>query len=112
MKNGACQSCLGIGIVLIYDLIRLFCISVYIMNTHSQDAESIFCCRSTFTPKPALLDTVVEQKKPKEIEYLPGEKLLISLKKQKEKTPKVPKAPRNRDIERITKSMSRVLTRF
>ena len=79
------------------------------MNTHSQDAESIFCCRSTFTPKPALLDTVVEQKKPKEIEYLPGEKLLISLKKQKEKAPKV---PRDRDIERITKSMSRVLTRF
>ena len=84
------------------------------MNTHSQDAESIFCCRSKFTPKPVitLLTPTIEQKKYKEIEYLPGEKLLLSLGKQEKVKVSKGNNDKDLDIERITKSMRRVLTRF
>jgi hypothetical protein len=79
------------------------------MFCHSQDVQSIFSCQTKFTPKPVItLLPIVEPKKNKEIEYLPGEKLLLSLGKQKK--PKVSKG--NIDLDRITKSMSRVLISF
>lgn len=83
------------------------------MPTHCQDAESIFSCRSTFTPKPVIsLFKTVEPKKIKEVVYLPGEKLLISLSAQEKKHKSKVSSVENIDVERITKSMRRVLTRF
>jgi hypothetical protein len=74
--------------------------------------NSIFKCKSTFTPKVviSLNDTIpesVKQERQKggEIEYLPGEKLLISLAKQQKKKPAQEKV----DVERLTKSLRRVI---
>ena len=79
------------------------------MNTHSNDPDTVFCCQSYFVPKPviSLQDTIPEtvkeeKKKDKGIVYLPGEKLLLSLKPKKKPL----------DIDRITKSLSRLLTEF
>lgn len=82
------------------------------MKTHADDAENIFCCKSTFRPKVviSLQDNVPElvkqeRKKAGGIEYLPGERLLIQLGKKA----KVKETP---DINRITKSLQRVLLNF
>lgn len=80
------------------------------MNTHSYDPTSVFCCRSSFTPKPVitLLDPIPEsvkeeRKKDKGFVYLPGERLLLSLSKQK------PKAKIPLDVDRLSESLNRVL---
>ncbi len=80
------------------------------MNTHSYDPVSVFCCRSSFTPKTVitLLDPIPEsvkeeRKKDKGIVYLPGERLLLSLSKKKPKT----KTPL--DVDRLSESLNRVL---
>ena len=82
------------------------------------ERDTIFTCRSSFTPyvppkeEISLQDHVPEsvkeeKKKDNGIEYLPGERLLIKLakqrKKEKGKTPK-PKL----DIDRVSKSLARI----
>jgi hypothetical protein len=81
-----------------------------------RDVESIFTCRSAFTPVPkaepiSLQDHIPEsvkeeRKKDGGVEYLPGERLLIKLGKQKKKA-----APKL-DVDRISKSLSRLLKDF
>ena len=83
--------------------------------------HDIFTCRSSFTPfvpPPAMVslqdhipDIVREErKKNNDIEYLPGEKLLLQLNKEKRKNKK--KQGHNIDIDRIQESLNRVLKVF
>ena len=83
--------------------------------------HDIFTCRSSFTPfvpPPAMVslqdhipDIVREErKKNNDIEYLPGEKLLIKLNKEKRKNKK--KQGHNIDIDRIQKRLTSVLKVF
>jgi hypothetical protein len=79
-----------------------------------QEPENYFTCRSSFIPyEPpkeliSLQDHIPEsvkeeKKKDNDIQYLPGERLLIKLGKQQMKQkPKI-------DVDRISKSLSRVL---
>jgi hypothetical protein len=82
------------------------------MNTHTDNnVRSIFTCRSISIPKVviSLADNIPESvkvEKKKGYEFLPGEKLLISLAKQKKKS----KKKKDIDVDRISKSMSRVLS--
>jgi hypothetical protein len=80
------------------------------------EKHSIFTCRSSFTPyvppeeRISLQDHVPEsikeeKKKCDGVVYLPGERLLIQLAKQRRKKDKI-------DMTRITQSMSRVLSTF
>ena len=85
------------------------------MNTHSYNPPSIFGCKSNFTPKPIISitntipETVKEERrKDNGIVYLPGEKLLLSLSKQKAKQ-KAKQKVKQPDVDRITKSLNRVL---
>ena len=86
------------------------------------EKENIFTCRSSFTPYITPQEIILlqdhvpqsvkeERKKDGGIEYLPGERLLIKLakqrKKEKGKTPK----PRL-DVDGVAKSLSRVLSTF
>jgi hypothetical protein len=102
--------------LIVFDLMAFF------TSTDLPERESIFTCRSSFTPYVppqeiiSLQDHVPqsvkeEKKKDGDIEYLPGERLLIKLakqrKKEKGKTPK----PRL-DVDRVAKSLSRVLSTF
>jgi hypothetical protein len=75
--------------------------------------ENTFTCRSSFSPyvppveQISLEDNIPEsvkeeRKKSNGIEYLPGEKLLIQIAKQRKKA-------RTIDVDRISKSLSRVL---
>lgn len=97
------------------------------MNIHQDDQVSAFFnCHSQFTPyrepEPEGLADVEpeiykqERKKAKGIQYLPGEKLLIKLAKEnKKKNAKAKKKVVERkvlrsDIDRISESMSRVLS--
>ena len=85
------------------------------------DTDSIFRCRSSFTPyvpeeKLSMDDHIPEsvkeeRKKKGQVEYLPGERLLIKLGKQREKE-KNSNAVSNKsiDVDRITQSLSRVLS--
>lgn len=78
------------------------------------EIENAFTCRSSFTPyvppveQISLQDHIPEsvkeeKKKDGGVEYLPGERLLIKIGKQRQKaSPKV-------DVQRISKSLSRVL---
>ncbi len=83
------------------------------MQCHNQNEQSCyFSTRSDFKPyvSPiALGQTQAEPKKKEPPKYLPGERLLIKLgtdrKKEKKKNDDV-------DIDRITKSLSRVLAGF
>jgi hypothetical protein len=89
------------------------------------DTNSIFRCRSSFTPyspapkeKLSMDDHIPEsvkkeRKKKGEVEYLPGERLLIKLGKQREKEKKNNTASnKSVDVDRITESLSRVLSNF
>ena len=105
-------------------------IMAFFSHREPTERESIFTCRSSFTPyvppeeKISLQDHIPqsvkeERKKDDGIEYLPGERLLIKLGKQREKNhlkkKKVSKSLTRKetvDIDRITQSMSRVLSTF
>ena len=88
--------------------------------------DNIFTCKSNFTPyippaeKISLQDKIPdsvkeEKKKNKGVEYLPGERLLIQLHKQRKKENKREDKERedrrenNMDVDRITSSLSRIL---
>ena len=90
-------------------------------HIHQDNVHDIFTCRSSFTPfvpPPAMVslqdhipDIVREErKKNNDIEYLPGEKLLIKLNKEKRKNKK--KQGHNIDIDRIQKRLTSVLKVF
>jgi hypothetical protein len=90
-------------------------------HIHQDNVNDIFTCRSSFTPfvpPPAMVslqdhipDIVREErKKNNDIEYLPGEKLLIKLNKEKRKNKK--KQGHNIDIDRIQKRLTSVLKVF
>ena len=80
------------------------------------ERQNIFTCRSSFTPyvppqeQISLQDHVPEsvkeeKKKDGGVEYLPGERLLIKLGKQRKKK-------KTLDVDRVSKSLSRVLSIF
>ena len=76
--------------------------------THQDDKSSNpFGCASTFVPyvEPSLDPEPEEVKKKNKIEYLPGERLLIKLGKEKKKK----KKKKEIDVEKIAQSMTRVL---
>ncbi len=78
------------------------------MQCHNQNENSYFSTRSEFRSVIAPQQQL-EQPKLKETtaKYLPGEKLLIKLGKERKSTKK-----ENIDVDRITKSLSRVLSNF
>ena len=82
------------------------------MQCHNQN-ESYFSTRTDFKPFVSLGITNQTQAEPKkqhkDAKYLPGEKLLISLHKNRQKEKK---KKDDVDIDRITKSLSRVLVGF
>jgi hypothetical protein len=78
------------------------------------EPENAFTCKSSFTPYAPPVEQISlqdhipesvkeEKKKDKGIEYLPGERLLIKIGKQRNKASKAV------DVDRISKSLSRVL---
>jgi hypothetical protein len=81
------------------------------MNCHQDEGNLFFSCNSYFVPveQECVLDDPVPEsvkiakKKDNGITYLPGEKLLIQLSKQrKKKKDKI-------DINRVTASLARIL---
>jgi hypothetical protein len=81
------------------------------MNCHTDEGNLFFSCNSYFVQveQECPLEDVVpesvklEKKKDNGITYLPGEKLLIQLTKQKKKKKKII------DIDRVTASLARIL---
>jgi hypothetical protein len=82
------------------------------MQCHTNNEQSCyFSTRSDFKPFAApIAQTQAEPKKQhKEPQYLPGEKLLISLHKNRQKEKK---KNDNIDVDRLSKSLNRVLAGF
>jgi hypothetical protein len=75
------------------------------MFCHKQGQESLFKCKSHFVPQE---DPSVEVpfEAPSAPTYLPGERLLIKLGKERKKKEK------KIDVERIAESLGRVLSGF
>jgi hypothetical protein len=75
------------------------------MFCHKQGQESLFKCKSHFVPQE---DPSVEVpfEAPSAPTYLPGERLLIKLGKERKKKKK------KIDVERIAESLGRVLSGF
>ena len=85
------------------------------MQCHTQNEQSCyFSTRSDFKPYVSPIALVypnpTQEIKKKEATYLPGEKLLISLHKNRQKEKK--KKDDEIDVLRITQSLSRVLSNF
>jgi len=83
------------------------------MQCHNQNSNGFFSASSYFNPveECPLDDNVpetikIEQKKNNGINYLPGEKLLIQLSKQRKKQ----KKQSTLDVERVTASLGRILS--
>ena len=87
------------------------------MQCHTQNESCYFSTRSDFKPhvSPIAFVAPVSQSNrytevaPKEAKYLPGEKLLISLHKNRQKEKK---KNDEIDVDRLSKSLSRVLAGF
>jgi hypothetical protein len=89
------------------------------MNCHQDETNGFFLAHSTFIPQYTETRCVLDDPEPELVKqakkqaqgiiYLPGEKLLIKLHKQRQKERSKKEVP---DIERITKSLSRVLSTF
>ena len=81
------------------------------MQCHTQNESCYFSTRSDFKPfvSPiAFAPPVAQSVVPKEAKYLPGEKLLIKLGKDRKKE----KKNDNIDVDRLSKSLNRVLAGF
>ena len=86
------------------------------MQCHTQNESCYFSTRTDFKPfvSPIAFVAPVAQSNrytevaPKEAKYLPGEKLLIKLGKDRKKEKKID----NIDVDRLSKSLSRVLAGF
>ena len=85
------------------------------MNCHQDEGNGFFSAASYFMPvqeecpldDPIPESVKIEQKKNNGINYLPGEKLLIQLSKQRKKQKKTQS---NLDVERVTASLGRILS--
>jgi hypothetical protein len=96
----------------------------FFTSADAAERENIFTCRSSFTPyvppqeQISLQDHVPEsvkeeKKKDGGIEYLPGERLLIKLAKQRKKEKKGSGSGCAKlDVDRVAESLSRVLSTF
>jgi len=77
------------------------------MQCHTTESNGFFNCKSYFQPVVEVCpisDPIPEDvKKKEEVKYLPGERLLIKLNKEKQKK------KNNIDVERITQSLQRIL---
>jgi hypothetical protein len=89
----------------------------FFTSTDLAEKNNIFTCRSSFTPyvppqeQISLQDNVPEsvkeeKKKDNGIEYLPGERLLIKLAKQRKKEKGGKRA--TLDVDRVSKSLARI----
>ena len=92
-------------------------------HIHQDNVNDIFTCKSSFIPfvPPAQqlsLENHVpdivreEEKKNNNVKYLPGEKLLLQLNKEKQKQKKKQGHKNNIDIERMQERLSQVLKSF
>jgi hypothetical protein len=88
------------------------------MQCHNQTSNGFFGCTSYFMPvqeevcplEDSTPETIkLQEKKNNGINYLPGEKLLIQLSKQRKKQNL--KKQSNLDVERVTASLGRILSR-
>ena len=90
----------------------------FFTSTDLAEKDNIFTCRSSFTPYVpkreiiSLQDHVPEsvkeeKKKDNGIEYLPGERLLIKLAKQRKKEKGNKRV--TLDIDRVSKSLARII---
>jgi hypothetical protein len=90
----------------------------FFTSTDLAEKNNIFTCRSSFTPyvppqeQISLQDNVPEsvkeeKKKDNGIEYLPGERLLIKLAKQRKKEKGNKRV--TLDIDRVSKSLARII---
>ena len=76
---------------------------------HQDNTESLFVCKSSFVPTPEPVLSHPQQFEPppqskQTATYLPGERLLIKLGKEKQK-----KKGEIIDVERIARSLGRIL---
>ena len=86
------------------------------MQCHTQNESCYFSTRTDFKPfvspiafvPPVAQSNRYTEVAPKEAKYLPGEKLLIKLGKDRKKE----KKNDNIDVDRLSKSLSRVLAGF
>ena len=77
---------------------------------HQDNTESLFVCKSSFVPTPEPILSSPQQFEPpppikQTTTYLPGERLLIKLGKEKQK-----KKEKTIDIDRVVRSLVRILT--
>ena len=89
---------------------------------HEFCGDNFFNCKSIFTPyveevvEPSGINDPVpyeeQLKESNKIKYLPGEKLLIKLGRESKKNKKKKAKKNNIDIDRLSDSLSRVLTKF
>jgi hypothetical protein len=85
------------------------------MQCHQDEGSGFFSASSYFNPieeicpldDPIPEAVKIERKKNNGINYLPGEKLLIQLSKQRKKQKK---KHTNLDVERVTASLGRILS--
>jgi hypothetical protein len=75
------------------------------MFCHKKEEESLFVCKSSFIHRQEE-EEVIPETKSKQPKYLPGEKLLIKLGKERKKQKK------KVDVDKISRSLSRVLNEF
>ena len=91
--------------------------------TCKDNENDIFTCKSSFTKyvppieKLSIQDNVpeiekLERKKNNNVHYLPGERLLLQLEKDKQKHKKKQDPKTNLNIEKVQESLRRVLTVF
>ena len=113
-------------ITMIYELLYT---TNYSMNTwnvpHESSGDNFFNCKSIFTPlveyvqPTGINDPIPYEEHVKEsnkVKYLPGEKLLIKLGKERKKNRRTREKKNNHetgiDIDRLSNSLSRVLVDF
>ena len=73
------------------------------MFCHQEEEQSLFVCQSSFVPQAQPGPGPEQPEQPKKPKYLPGERLLIQLGRERKKTKK------KVDVDRIAESVSRVL---
>jgi hypothetical protein len=77
------------------------------MFCHKKEEESLFVCKSSFIHRQEEEEVIPDpETKSKQPKYLPGEKLLIKLGKERKKQKK------KVDVDKISRSLSRVLNEF
>ena len=92
-------------------------------NCHQDDLHSVFTCKSSFTKyvppieKLSIQDNVpeiekIERKKNNNVKFLPGERLLINLEKDKQKHKKKQDPKTNLNVKKVQESLNRILTVF